>query len=73
MSVTLEGKIEIPAEDFWEFVEKYNPAKDLNCAYGVPKFNTDNDTIDITFAADSMTDPREWIEQPKCLEEWRNK
>lgn len=71
MSITIEGKIEIPEVDFWEFVSKYVP-DGFMYLYGIPKFNKENKTMDINFAASSETDPRNWVEKPACIKEWEN-
>ena len=70
MSCTYEGMIEIPLEDFWQFVARYHP-KDGQPCYGVPRANKGNGTLEIDFAmgTDDVS-PYEWAEKPKALRQW---
>jgi hypothetical protein len=64
--------IEIPLEDFWEWMVNYHAPKlkGMETAYGVPKVNKGNQTIEITFAASDDGDPKSWVTPPKCMAEW---
>ncbi len=66
-----EGTIEIPMEDFWEFVNKYHEHKKAELAFGVPKVNHLNNTININYAFGNDSDPREWSEEPTAVKEWK--
>jgi len=70
MSCTYEDMIEISLEDFWQFVAKYHP-KEGQPAYGVPRVNKGNDTLEIDFAmgTDDVS-PYEWAEKPQALKQW---
>ena len=69
MAYTLIGKIEIPLEDFWEFVNKYVPVG-VEVAFGVPKVNISNNTIEIPAALSTDGSPLDWTERPDFLSEW---
>lgn len=72
MSRTMEGKIWIPLEDFWAFVEKYAPNGCDEVVYGVPCVTPDSpNDIQITFAASSDGHPIDWSIPPACLSEWK--
>lgn len=70
MSVTYEGTIEIPLEDFWQWVAQHAPTRSHEVAYGVPRVNVENSTLDIDFAASDECDPRAWAEQPRAVTQW---
>lgn len=70
MSCTYEGTIEIDLEDFAEFVANYHPEAP-SVAYGVPRVNKSNETIEIDFAVGTDDcGPSDWAEKPKCLKQW---
>lgn len=76
MSYTLEGKIEIPLEDFWQwFHENYVPSglRSSESVFGVPRVNISNMTIEVEVALDSDNNPRNWIEPPSIIKEWDEK
>lgn len=54
------GLIEIPLEDFWDFVRKTNPV-DGNVVYGVPRTNKDNDTIEIDYVFNTEISPTDEV------------
>jgi hypothetical protein len=66
-----EGKIEIPMEEFWAFVNKYHEHKTAELAFGVPKVNKENETMEINYAYGTESNPIAWSVKPKCLEEWK--
>lgn len=69
MSIHGEGVIEIALEDFWEFVAKHHP-KFQEVAYGVPRVNKNNDTIEIDVAFGSITHLSEWAVKPEAVKQW---
>lgn len=66
---TMEGTIEIDQVEFWGFVMKYFPAKD-EVRFGVPRFNKQNGTVEIDFAASSEGDPFNWKIPPVVKNQW---
>lgn len=68
----LEGTIEIPMEEFWRFVYRYDPTQQsgMETAYGVPRITQDGNTMEIDFAAASEGDPNDWAVKPKCTLQW---
>lgn len=72
MAATGEMKIEIPLEDFWQFVDKhYNPLKENYCLYGVPKIDSENNVITISTSFSTEGDVREWVVEGEAQKEWR--
>jgi hypothetical protein len=71
MGRTYEGMIEIPLEEFWAFVEKYNTSSGDEVAYGVPRVNKGNHCVEIDFAASSDGPPADWAEPPKAVTQWK--
>jgi len=71
MGRTYEGLIEIPLGDFWAFVSKYQPNEGDEFAYGAPKVNKDNNTLEIAFAAGSDGHPTTWVEIPEAVRQWK--
>ena len=67
---TMEGTIEIPMNDFWEFVIKYAPVKSDPMCFGVPRFDIAAETIIINFASDSEESPENWTPKPKAITQW---
>lgn len=65
-----EGKIEIPLEDFWGYVERYHDHESSELLYGVPSVNPDNETIEINYAFSTNSNPSDWAEKPECYNEW---
>ena len=71
MSVTSEGTVSIPMEEFWAFVAKYNDTNMSEVAYGVPRINPENpDEMEIDFAASTDGHPAEWAVKPKAVKQW---
>lgn len=66
----LEGTIEIPMSEFWEFVSQYNPTKAMVTVCGVPRITKDADTMEIDFAASSEGDPNDWAKKPMAAIQW---
>jgi hypothetical protein len=69
---TYEGMIEIPLEEFWEFVAKYHP-EGGSPVYGVPRANKGNQCMEIDFAmgTDDVC-PSEWAVKPDALLQWKD-
>ncbi|CAK0739482.1 hypothetical protein CCP1ISM_10540001 [Azospirillaceae bacterium] len=65
------GKIYIPLEEFWAFINKYHGLKDTEIAYGVP--HVEGNDLVISYAASSECHPSSWAEKPECLKEWEKK
>lgn len=68
MSASYEGTIDIPLEDFWEFVSKYHDKTSGEVAYGVPKFHPGY--MEISFAVGSDGHPSDWATKPAAVTEW---
>jgi len=70
MSCTYEGTIEIDLVEFYEFIAQHHPKRGQP-AYGVPRVNKGNGTLEIDFAmgTDDVS-PYEWAEKPACLKQW---
>ena len=75
MFIASEGFIEIPLEQLREWIIRYNPQLNKsNLTLGVPRVNASNMTLEIDFAAsfgDDATEPSEWAETPKALNQWK--
>ena len=68
MSACYEGTIDIPLDEFWEFVAKYHDKTSGEVAYGVPKFHSGY--MEISFAVSSEGHPSEWAKKPPAVTEW---
>lgn len=70
-----EGTIEIPAEEFWEFVSKYCPAQTAGheVTYGKPRMEKNGIDLRISFAASSDGNPVDWSVKPTAITEWDEK
>lgn len=68
----LEGTIEIPMDEFWQFVFKYDPTREsgMETSYGVPRIAKDGMTMEIDFAASTEGSPDDWAVKPKCKIQW---
>ena len=64
-----EGKIYIPLEEFWKFVQKWAPGDgSAEIRFGVPQFNDSDMVIDYAFSTECH--PTEWAEKPKAVAQW---
>jgi hypothetical protein len=73
MSFTAEGTIEIDLAEFWTWVyENYVPSNGAEYCYGVPRTNKNNQTLEIDFAMATYCSPRDWIEQPDAVKQWKD-
>jgi hypothetical protein len=70
MPVSYEGKIEIPLEEFWEWVSGRTPVDGHEVVYGVPQVNSHNNTMEVSFAASNDCPPSNWAQKPKAIKEW---
>jgi len=71
MSFTAEGTIEIPTEEFFNWMYKnYTPCSGVEYQYGVPRVNKSNQTIEVDFAMGTETNPKEWHVKPDFLKQW---
>jgi hypothetical protein len=70
MSMDCEGTVEIPMEEFWEFVAKYNSLQSCEIQYGVPRCNKESSRMEIDFAASTECHPMEWSKKPKAVLQW---
>lgn len=69
MFVALEGTLEIDLAEFWTWVSKQH--SDMGeVAYGVPRVNKNNQTIEIDFAASTDGHPSHWVKKPKAVTQW---
>jgi hypothetical protein len=62
------GKVYIPLEDFWQFVQKYLPPGHEEVRFGVPKF-TEAD-VEFDYASSTECSPDQWATPPEFLKEW---
>ena len=72
MAYWCEGTIELPCEEFEEWLNKYHaPVGKEPIVYGVPRVNKSNQTIEIAFAAGSDdAPPQQWADKPRAIVEW---
>ena len=69
MALVGEATVEIPLEDFWDFVKTHHP--DLyETQYGVPRVNIDNKTLEIDVAFSYGCHPTDWAEKSKAELQW---
>jgi hypothetical protein len=72
MSFTAEGTIEIPMEDFFNWLyENYAPCSGVEYQYGVPRVNKSNQTLEIDFAMATDCNPNVWVEKPSVMKQWK--
>jgi len=73
MSFTAEGTIEIDLAEFFNWVCKnYAPVDAAEYQYGVPRVNKSNQTLEIDFAMATDCNPKDWIEQPDAVKQWKD-
>ena len=71
MMYTCEGIIEIPIDDFEEWLLKSMPKMGGVVVFGVPTVNKSNLTIDVAFAVgDEAAPPQSWAKKPLAVTEW---
>ena len=72
MAYWCEGVIEMSRDEFEEWLNTYHAADGKGpIAYGVPRVNKSNKTIEIAFAAGSDdAPPQQWADKPRALAEW---
>jgi hypothetical protein len=70
MAASFEGEVDIPLEEFWEFVAKFHDKFSGEVAYGVPKFHKNTGYLTISFAVGSEGHPSEWAKKPAAVTEW---
>jgi hypothetical protein len=71
MGYRIEGEINIPLEEFWEFVSKYAPQGIGNVMYGVPYIDPDNiHDLTINFVESTYCDPSNEMEPCSVALEW---
>ena len=72
MAYWCDGVIELSRVEFEEWLNKYHaPVGKEPIAYGVPRLNKSNQTIEIAFAAGSDdAPPQQWADKPRALVEW---
>ena len=64
------GKIYIPLEEFWAFVQKYVPATEgAEVAFGVPQVNSRDIMIDYAYSTEG--NPNDWAELPEAVKQWK--
>lgn len=66
MAFDARGKVYIPGEEFWTFVQKFHPEFNGETRYGTPVWNPDSNDLEIEFAT-GETDPGSWAEPPEFL------
>jgi hypothetical protein len=65
-----EGTVEIPLNEFWEFVAKYNDIRGAETLYGVPRPHKGNGMIEIDFAFSTECKPVDWAEKSEAQKQW---
>lgn len=75
MLTIADGLIEIDINEFFEilFKEKYIPRSLDFVAFGVPRTNIHNETLEIPFASSTSGSPGQWTNPPEFLNEWKQK
>lgn len=64
-----EGTIEIDLVELWTWIAKQHP--DMGeVAYGVPRVNKSNQTLEIDFASSTDGHPSGWAKKPKAVTQW---
>ena len=64
-----EGKIYIPLEEFWKFVQKWAPGDGTSeIRFGVPQFTESDVVIDYAFSTEGP--PEDWATPPKAITQW---
>ena len=73
MGVYGKGTIEIPLEEFWEFVNKYVPDQESNNFFGVPRVNNVNQVLEINYMFNSEISPEDEIvfKESECYKQWQ--
>lgn len=71
MARLYEGKLVIPLEDFWKWVEENYliENKDIT-VMGIPKINSMEKMIEIDFASSSEGSPTDWTRKPEAVRQW---
>ena len=72
MAYWCDGVIELSRDEFVEWLNKcHAPVGKGPIAYGVPRVNKSNQTIEIAFAAGSDdAPPQQWADKPRAIVEW---
>jgi len=70
MARIYEGKVIVPLQDLWDWLDDNYIKTDDNTAFGVPNVNIEEHTLEITFAASSEGNPNEWTKKPVALKQW---
>lgn len=66
-----EAEIEIPMEEFFQYLKKHHPYLE-NVCYGVPRVDKSNETLVVSVAFGTQDiSPEDWTEEPKAVREWR--
>lgn len=67
-----DGTIEIPLENFWTFVFGYHEHENAELFYGVPRINTDMNTMEIDYMFNTGCNPQDEVgfEESKCKKQW---
>ena len=60
MGFSVEGKVNIPMEDFWQFAREYLPEGYEQVVFGVPAPTSDGVDIVVTFTASDTGAPLTW-------------
>ena len=72
MPAFYEGVVEIPLDEFWEFVPKFHDKTSWEVAYGVPKVEKGAGTLNVSFAVGYESHPSEWAKKPPAVTEWES-
>lgn len=73
MGVYGKGTIEIPLEEFWEFVNTYVPDQESNNFFGVPRVNNVNQVLEIDYMFNSEIGPEDEADfkESECYKQWQ--
>lgn len=72
MAYRIEGEINIPLEDFWEFVSQYTPKGVGEVMYGVPHIDPNNlYDLKVNFVANTECHPSNESKPNIPQQEWQ--
>ena len=67
------GVIEVPFEELTAWIQTREFNRHAMVLFGIPRFNLQNKTLEINFAASEDTEvhPSDWAVTPKAYTEWQ--
>jgi hypothetical protein len=72
MGFYCDGTIEIPMDEFVEFILQFVPVGHANVMVGVPRVNVGNDTIEIDYSMNTECHPKDEVggENKPVVRQW---